>query len=135
MSNRYYLDSSFILVVVKGRAHNIPLVAELLNSRPTLIASKLVELECLATAKAVNASSQSSGVEAFFARIDEWVEINDSLLDQAITIAESTPGLKAADAIHLAASQTANAVFLCAEKPNNPPLRAKGVESLSVYRS
>lgn len=71
-------------------------------------------------------------MERLFTCMDEWVDLESQDCKKAFEIASQTPGLKAADALHMAVCLRMKAVFANAERPASPPNTCKLVKSLSI---
>lgn len=72
-------------------------------------------------------------MEAFCARVNNWVAVDDALVQQALSLAANYD-LGAMDALHSAAALTGEAEeFVTLEKPSKPMFHVPGLRVVSLH--
>lgn len=130
---RTYLDASVILAYAKPHRASARAAYDLLRENRHLIASKLVNLETRAPSLAYEDEETLAYIDFCLGLIQEWLPIEDAIMDAAIALASETKSLAAADSIHLALCQKQEAIFANAEKPERAPNHIAGVRAHSIY--
>jgi hypothetical protein len=116
-----FADASVLINAVRGAdaARKMRALAVLGDPNREFVATKLLKLEVLPIAVRYQLKKEVNFYERFFSAVVNWIDVDSALLASAHILA-CNYGLGAMDALHLAASETVGAEFVCAERTTKP---------------
>jgi predicted nucleic acid-binding protein len=124
---RTYLDSSVLIQAVQG-VDGDKTAGLLEDPEREFVAATFLKLELLPQPTFHKRKAELEFLEAFFERVTEWPEADETLVSAALTEAKLVP-LTAVDAIHVAAAKALMCdEFITAEKPGKPPHKVRNLK-------
>jgi predicted nucleic acid-binding protein len=96
------------------------------------VSSVYVQLETLPMATWHGFDAQVEAYEAFFGNVSRWVSSSPDLSERGVELA-SEHGLKAVDALHVAAAEAEEAELVTTESPTKPMFRVPTILVTSIY--
>jgi predicted nucleic acid-binding protein len=116
-----FIDAGVLIAASRGPTDIARRALEILDDPGRSFASSaFVQLEVLPKASFYKRTEEVSFYEDYFRSVDHWVEPGVTLVESALSLAQ-TRGLSALDALHGAAALAASAVELVTtERPSRP---------------
>lgn len=116
-----FADASVLINAARGldAARKMRALAVLGDPNREFVATKLLKLEVLPIAVRYKLTKEIAFYERYFDAVTTWIEVDSTLIDAAYDLA-CRHGLGAVDALHLAASESVSAEFVCAERTTKP---------------
>ena len=130
-----FIDAGVLITAWRApAAERLRALTVLNDPQREFVSSPFVQLELLPKAHYHKQKQEPEFYEAFFASVSIWVTDCNAIATEAMDIA-SQFGLKAMDALHVAAARLAAAdEFVTAERPTSPFNRVTGIAILTVRR-
>jgi hypothetical protein len=131
---RTYVDANLLITAFRGNDAGVTAALEVLDdARRVFIASAFLRLEILRKPLFYQRHDEVRFMEAFCARVNDWVPIDDALVQQALSLA-ARHDLGAMDALHIAAALTGQVEeFVTLEKTSKPICRVPGLRVISLH--
>lgn len=131
---RTYVDANLLITAFRGNdAGVVAALAVLDDARRVFVASAFLRLEILRKPLFYQRHDEVRFMEAFCARVNDWVPIDDALVQQALSLA-AHHDLGAMDALHIAAALTGQVEeFVTLEKASKPICRVTGLRVISLH--
>jgi predicted nucleic acid-binding protein len=121
-----------LLAAVRGEDEAYQQAMDVLdNPERSFVSSVYVRLETLPNAVFFNREDEVEACESFFDEVVRWVPSSPELSSRAFELA-CQYGLGAMDALHVAATEAADAELVTAEKPTKPMFRVGSPRVLSI---
>lgn len=131
---RTYVDANILITAFRGNDVGMEAAIEVLDDPGRLfVSSAFLRLETLRKPLFYHRPDQVSFMESFFSGVEEWINADDTLVQQALSLA-AKHDLGAMDALHIAAASIGKAdEFITLEKANRPICRVTEVKVVSLY--
>ena len=131
---RTYVDANLLITAFRGNDAGVAAALAVLDdARRVFIASAFLRLEILRKPLFYQRHDEVRFMEAFCARVNDWVAVDDALVHQALSLAADYD-LGSMDALHLAAALTSQVEeFVTLEKPSKPMFRVPGLRVVSLH--
>jgi hypothetical protein len=124
---RTYVDTNVLIKAFRGQDAGLAAaaIAVLEDPEREFVGSSFMKLELLPQATFHRRPHEITFYQRFFAQIEQWAEIDEALVEEAI-IEAGKYTLGAMDALHIAAARRLKVdEFITAEKPEKPLHRIK----------
>jgi predicted nucleic acid-binding protein len=130
-----FVDAGVLITAWRGQTpERLRSLTVLNDSRRTSVSSPFVQLEVRPKAEYHKNKVELEFYETFFAGVNHWVTDCNQITSEAELVAEKF-GLKALDALHIAAALLANAdEFITAKRPTSPFSRVTDISLVTVRR-
>lgn len=131
---RTYVDANLLITAFRGNDAGVAAALAVLDdARRIFVASAFLRLEILRKPLFYQRHDEVRFMEAFCARVNDWVSIDDALVQQALSLA-ACHDLGAMDALHIAAALTGKVEeFVTLEKASKPICRVTGLRVISLH--
>lgn len=131
---RTYVDANLLITAFRGNDAGVAAAIQILDdARRVWVSSAFLRLEILRKPLFYQRHDEVRFMEAFFARVNDWVAIDDALVQQALSLA-AQHDLGAMDALHIAAALTGQVEeFVTLEKASKPICRVPGLRVISLH--
>ena len=131
---RTYVDANLLIAAFRSHdAGGAAALGVLDDARRVFVASAFLRLEILRKPLFYQRHDEIRFMEAFFGRINDWVAIDEALVQQALSLA-ACHDLGAMDALHIAAALTRQVEeFVTLEKASKPLCRVPGLRVISLH--
>ena len=131
---RTYVDANLLIIAFRGNDAGVAAAIQVLDdAQRVLVSSAFLRLEILRKPLFYQRDDEIRFMEAFCARVNDWVVVDDALVKQALSLAANYD-LGSMDALHLAAALTGKAdEFITLEKPFKPMFRVPGLRVVSLH--
>jgi predicted nucleic acid-binding protein len=129
-----FIDAGVLIAAVRGTPAIARTAIEILDDdQRTFASSDFVRLEVLPKPLFHRKTEESAFYEAFFAAVTDWARWDDSLLQEAFSLA-SRSGLSALDALHAAAAISVGAdEIVTTEKAGRPIHRISELHIRTIH--
>jgi predicted nucleic acid-binding protein len=134
MMIRTYVDANLLITAFRGNDAGVAAAIQILDdARRVWVSSAFLRLEILRKPLFYQRHDEVRFMEAFFAQVNDWVAIDDALVQQALSLA-AQHDLGAMDALHIAAALTGQVEeFVTLEKASKPICRVPGLRVISLH--
>ena len=131
---RTYVDANLLITAFRGNDAGVAAAIQMLDdARRVWVSSAFLRLEILRKPLFYQRHDEVRFMEAFFAQVNDWVVIDDALVQQALSLA-AQHDLGAMDALHIAAALTGQVEeFVTLEKASKPICRVPGLRAISLH--
>ena len=127
-----FVDSGLLIAVTQGEEEVYEeALAVIDDPERELVSSVYVKLETLPMAIWREHEDQVEAYEEIFDNVSRWVPSSPGLSQRALELAGEY-GLKAVDALHVAAAEAEEAELITTEKPTMPMFRATSITVTSI---
>jgi predicted nucleic acid-binding protein len=127
-----FVDSGLLIAVTQGEEEVYEeALAVIDDPEREFVSSVYVKLETLPMAIWREHEDQVEAYEEIFGNVSRWVPSSPGLSQRALELAGEY-GLKAVDALHVAAAEAEEAELITAEKPTKPMLRVTSITVTSI---
>jgi predicted nucleic acid-binding protein len=129
-----YLDANVLIAAYRGDHPVSSKALQLLGaSNRSFIASQILRLETLRKPLFYIRNDEIDFMNTFYEGVSEWVEIDDSIVIQALDLAAKYD-MGAIDALHIALAKRGKVdEFVTMERPTSPIFRALGLKVVSLH--
>ncbi len=129
-----FIDAGVLIAAVRGNADLARRALEVLNDpERSFVSSGFVRLEVLPKAVFHKQRDEVAFYEAYFRRVDQWVEPDPHVMESALTLGAKS-GLSALDALHGAAALSVRASeMVTTEKSGKPLHRLTSIKVTTIH--
>lgn len=128
-----FVDSGLLIAVAQGKDDVYEEALSVLDDpEREFVSSIYIKLEVLPMATWLGHEDQVKAYQEFFDDVSRWVPSSLDLSNRALDLAREH-GLRAMDALHVAAAEAEGAELVTTERPTQPMFRVTSITVTSIH--